>query len=656
MPMARDVDANAMLSGSGYGRTWRSEKNAGWNRWKGWTLVEGIDPFGATEEDVARFVREYEGMTRKRAKDACAAIFWVYRELGIPYVLKSKVIAEAKRGVPTSVRVRNRETPYMKRWLEKFKIWCDLYEVEHLPASVGDVLKFLRQLEPGYQRRTLLDVAVVIGLCHSDNGFDDPVQSEAVQSALKGMKGKIIEGDGRRLRSLKGVTARAEWFEWCLERGMKPDDADAEQFCEFLSEAKENYGAVDDRLRFVTELYRGGVPGQGGSVEGALRDFLESSFGGEVVVESELAAIADSMDKAVLCWNQDAEVDGHLTEEDLARVNGFMEASVPRKTYLRFQRDWAKFKEWCTDPKREIVPLKAGPSAVCGYLSFKAERLEASSVRAMRDSLLWWFSNFRLEDNPVDTIAVKRVMKGIQNEFGRPAGQMSPIRHKDYESIMSVASERRGGESRDAALLRGAVDVAIIGLLRDGMLRCGEAARARWEHLERQMDGGGALLIPRSKNDQQGEGAVVRVSPERMDALDYMQDIRRALQYERSKRPEIFTLSSTNLYIHVREACEWAGLVIQYGTHSCRIGMAQDLASAGFTVLQVMAAGRWKNPRMPAYYIRNIELMDGAVAQYYARGAGALWGEVGALRGYGGYFEDGGGVFGIGKKSTMMGM
>ena len=656
MPMARDVDANAMLSGSGYGRTWRSAKNAGWNRWKGWALVEWIDPFDATEEDVARFVREYEGMTVNKAKDACAAIFWVYRELGIPYVLKSKVIAEAKRGLPTSVRVRNRETPHMKRWLERFKIWCALYDVQHLPASVGDVLKFLRQLEPGYERRSLLDVAAVIGLSHSDSGFDDPVQSEAVQSALKGMKGKIIVGDGRRLRSLRGVTARAEWFEWCLERGMKPDDADAEQFCEFLSAAKERYGAVDDRLRFVIELYSGGVPDQGGLVEAALRDFLESSFSGDVVVECELAAVADSVDKPVLSWNKDAEFDDHLTDEDLARVNGFMEASVPRETRLRFQRDWGKFKEWCTGPKRRIDPLKAGPSAVCGFLSFKATRLEASSVRAMRDSLVWWFSNIRPDDNPVDTIAVKRVMRGIQNEFGRPPDQMSAIRHEDYELIKGVAYERRGGESRDAALLKGAVDVAIIGLLRDGMLRCGEGGRARWEHLERQIDGGGALLIPRSKNDQEGKGAVVRVSAPTMDALDYMQDIRRVLQYERSKRPEIFTLGKTNLYTHVREACEWAGLGDRYGTHSCRIGMAQDLASAGFTALQVMAAGRWKNPRMPAHYIRNIELMDGAVAQYYARGAGALWGEVGALRGYGEYFEDGGGVFGIGKKSTMMGM
>ena len=84
--------------------------------------------------------------------------------------------------------------------------------------------------------------------------------------------------------------------------------------------------------------------------------------------------------------------------------------------------------------------------------------------------------------------------------------------------------------------------------------------------------------------------------------------------------------------------------------------MCQDLASAGFSSLQIAAAGRWKNHRMPAYYIRNIALVDGAVSQWYARGAGTLGLDYGKLRGYGEYFEDGGGPFGIGKKGTRFGM
>ena len=56
------------------------------------------------------------------------------------------------------------------------------------------------------------------------------------------------------------------------------------------------------------------------------------------------------------------------------------------------------------------------------------------------------------------------------------------------------------------------------------------------------------------------------------------------------------------------------------------------------------------------YYIRNIALADGAVAQWYARGAGSVLVVDGKLRGYLEYLEDGGGPFGIGKKSTQFGM
>ena len=36
--------------------------------------------------------------------------------------------------------------------------------------------------------------------------------------------------------------------------------------------------------------------------------------------------------------------------------------------------------------------------------------------------------------------------------------------------------------------------------------------------------------------------------------------------------------------------------------HSGRVGMAQDLSAAGFALPELMTAGRWKSPRMPARY------------------------------------------------------
>ena len=38
-----------------------------------------------------------------------------------------------------------------------------------------------------------------------------------------------------------------------------------------------------------------------------------------------------------------------------------------------------------------------------------------------------------------------------------------------------------------------------------------------------------------------------------------------------------------------------------------RVGMAQDLAVAGFSLPQIMRAARWTDPKMPAIYIRNLK-------------------------------------------------
>jgi hypothetical protein len=53
--------------------------------------------------------------------------------------------------------------------------------------------------------------------------------------------------------------------------------------------------------------------------------------------------------------------------------------------------------------------------------------------------------------------------------------------------------------------------------------------------------------------------------------------------------------------------------------HSCRVGMAQDLVAAGFDVVAIMQAGRWKSPEMVTRYTERLHAGRGAVAQYHRR-------------------------------------
>ena len=86
-------------------------------------------------------------------------------------------------------------------------------------------------------------------------------------------------------------------------------------------------------------------------------------------------------------------------------------------------------------------------------------------------------------------------------------------------------------EPPGAAQSRASLDLALIALMRDAMLRRSEAAAARWRDLQREPDGTGRLTIPVSKVDQVGKGEVLFVSEATMECLDTM------LHYRDGKAP-----------------------------------------------------------------------------------------------------------------------
>ena len=64
---------------------------------------------------------------------------------------------------------------------------------------------------------------------------------------------------------------------------------------------------------------------------------------------------------------------------------------------------------------------------------------------------------------------------------------------------------RRGESARDAER-RGRVDVALLSVLRDGLLRRSEAAELRWGDLELQEDGSAHLHVREIQDGSGGRG------------------------------------------------------------------------------------------------------------------------------------------------------
>ena len=180
----------------------------------------------------------------------------------------------------------------------------------------------------------------------------------------------------------------------------------------------------------------------------------------------------------------------------------------------------------------------------------------------------------------------------------------------------------RGGhtETAEYAQRRGLVDVALASVMRDGLLRVSEAAALRWGDVELAGDGSGRIRILESKTDQEAEGVVVYLGPAAVEALLAIRPEEAVID---AVTP-VFNLHPDTIRRRLQQAARAAGLPgwRDITGHSGRVGMAQDLSAAGFALPELMTAGRWKSPRMPARYTEPQTAGRGAVARYYQGGRG----------------------------------
>ncbi len=159
------------------------------------------------------------------------------------------------------------------------------------------------------------------------------------------------------------------------------------------------------------------------------------------------------------------------------------------------------------------------------------------------------------------------------------------------------------------------MDIAIVTVMRDAMLRRSEAAALTWSDVECLRDGTGRLTVRRSKADQAGQGAELFLGQDATAALE-------RIRPESAKPSDrVFGgLGERAIADRIRKAARAAGLEGDFSGHSPRIGMARDLAASGASTTALMMAGRWRSERMPALYARGELAGRGPVARYYRAG------------------------------------
>ena len=166
------------------------------------------------------------------------------------------------------------------------------------------------------------------------------------------------------------------------------------------------------------------------------------------------------------------------------------------------------------------------------------------------------------------------------------------IRHHHSEAGHANPADNEGvrhvmrGLTRRAAQEGGRVDVALISVMRDAMLRRGEAAALTWADVEFQSDGSARVTVRRSKSDQDGNGATLYVG------RDAATELRAIHGPDASPGAPVFGLyTGKAVSKRIAKAARAAGLTGRFSGHSPRIGMARDLVASGAGVAAVQVAG-----------------------------------------------------------------
>ena len=305
-----------------------------------------------------------------------------------------------------------------------------------------------------------------------------------------------------------------------------------------------------------------------------------------------------------------------LTTTDARTVADALEQAAAPNTRRAYAGAWAAFTAWALASDYPVLPASQETmAAYLGQLAGQGRKLATLRLHCAAVS-----KAHRLAGHPSpDGELVATVIKGLGRQFGGPQKQAQPLTSTALAAVRATASiprRTRGGnlETSEAAARRGAMDVAVITVMRDALLRVSEAATLTWGDIQPQPDGSGLLRIRRSKTDALGEGVLLYLGEEAMRALG-------AIRPE-SAAPDgpVFGLKPAGIAARIRAAAVAAGLGDGYTGHSSRVGMAQDLVAAGGELPAVMVAGRWKSPAMVSRYAQGTAAGRGAVARYHRNG------------------------------------
>lgn len=365
---------------------------------------------------------------------------------------------------------------------------------------------------------------------------------------------------------------------------------------------------------------------------------------------------------------------------DAALLAAYEAASSPH-SIRALKSDLEAFDLWCR--RQGLAALPATSSQVAAYLEVRAgEGAKPASLSRYKASLAKIHQLLGLPD-PTKAELVKLTLAAHRRAVGSAQAQARPLRFKGPVKDVARDTARglnvRALLEASGEDLTGLRDRALLSVAYDTGLRASELVAIELADILEALDPEARLLaIPRSKGDPDGEGATAYLSPRSVRAIVAWQtaagieegplfrrvQVRRYKARAAVKPRRIETISGREAwdlaklrgkpavaarteYTVGEKALHpgsigpiWRAMVMRafeagalpdltrddldrvltgISAHSTRVGLNQDLFASGEDLAGIMDALRWKSPRMPLAYNRNLAAEQGAAGRLMAK-------------------------------------
>lgn len=262
---------------------------------------------------------------------------------------------------------------------------------------------------------------------------------------------------------------------------------------------------------------------------------------------------------------------------------------------------------------REQRPGKAlDDTALADYLAVLTTQGRSVSSAALVVAAVRWRAKQEGLPLPANETAVALRCYGRMACAG--PGQVRGISWEEADQMGDLAA--RVGDAR------GRRDAALIAVGSDALLRVSEVSAIEVEDVTFEDDGSARLLVPRSKTDQRGRGALLFLGPRTATLIREWTEaagIKTGALFRPIHRYGVVAprrMGPASVRRVIVDRARAAGIRGRVSGHSLRVGCAQSLAKCGVGLVAMQKAGRWVSPAMPARYTRSQAAADGAIASF----------------------------------------